>query len=170
MSKIDPSEEFMWEDTGANDNPFYAADQAAAPPGRFRRLFRRLTRNAGRILLLWLVISSVIVYGIYRLVEPTYQAYSMIKVESYEPELFGDSLMARDGSSSPLIYLQSEIESIRSNPVLDLALSDSSIAKCSVFRDSLDPRSRSADARSPDPSEHTLDPGSHRVQRPQRGR
>ena len=26
MSKIDPSEEFMWEDTGANDNPFYAAD------------------------------------------------------------------------------------------------------------------------------------------------
>ncbi len=115
MSVIDRSDEIILEDLETHDKPFVPGERTTEPTGRPRGIFRRLTHNAGRILLLWLVISGAFAYGIYRFVEPTYEAYSMIKVESYEPELFDHFMMARDASQPS--YLQSEIESIRSNPV-----------------------------------------------------
>ena len=65
-------------------------------PINSRQLLRGLVRNWWRILLLWLVVSSPLVYLIYRLVEPTYQAYSLLRIESNQPELFGPSLLTRD--------------------------------------------------------------------------
>ena len=107
-----------------------------------RLLFRGLARNWWRILLIWLVLAAPLTYLIFLSIVPTYQAYSMIKIESNQPELFDHSLMARDGSGSQPSYLQNEIESLKSNPVLDLAISDSdpNIANYSTIKDSLDPK------------------------------
>ena len=71
----------------------------AAPPSspiNSKQLLRGLVRNWWRILLLWLVVSAPLIYLIYRFVEPTYQAYSLLRIESNQPELFGPSLLARD--------------------------------------------------------------------------
>jgi len=116
----------------------------ATPPSAInsRLLFRGLARNWWRILLIWLVLAAPLTYLIFLSIVPTYQAYSMIKIESNQPELFDHSLMARDGSGSQPSYLQNEIESLKSNPVLDLAISDSdpNIANYSTIKDSLDPK------------------------------
>ena len=58
-----------------------------------RHPLQRLARNWWRILLIWLVVSSPLVYLIYRLVEPTYQAESLLRIESNQPDLFGPSLL-----------------------------------------------------------------------------
>lgn len=125
-----------------HDARFAGEERTSAPTGRSGRVFRRLTHNAGRILFLWLLISMPLVYGIYRFVEPRYQAYSMVKIESYLPELFDHSLPAHDGS--PPSLLQTEMESIKSNPVLELAIASAvepRIANHLIIRESLDPES-----------------------------
>ena len=45
---------------------------------------RGLARNWWRILLLWLVVSSLLAYTVYRLVEPTYQAYSLLRIHHFQ--------------------------------------------------------------------------------------
>ncbi len=109
------------------------------PPGSlWAGRLNRITRNRWRIAFLWVVISGPLAYLIDRYIEPTYLAYGLIKVESY-PDLFGTS-QGRDEADSKLDYLQTEIETIRSNPVLALALMDPSLAKCAAIKDSHDPR------------------------------
>ena len=90
-----------------------------------RQLLRGLVRNWWRILVLWLVVSSPLVYLIYRLVEPTYQAFSMLRIESNQPELFGPSLLNRDAGSATPSYLQTQLTSITNDPVLDQAIAES---------------------------------------------
>ena len=117
---------------------------AAAPTAiDSRQLFRGLVRNWWRILFAWLVLAAPLTYLLYRLIEPTYQAYSMIKIESNQPELFDHGLIAHDGSGSQPSYLQTEVESIRSNPVLELAITSTvepRIANCPMIKQSLDPK------------------------------
>ncbi|MGO8899421.1 MAG: AAA family ATPase [Isosphaeraceae bacterium] len=115
----------------------------AAPPSpvNSRLLFRGLARNWWRILLVWLVLAAPLTYLIHRSVEPTYQAFGMVKVESNQPDLFGPSLNPFGNGSQPT-YLQTEIESMRSNPVLELALSgnDPRIASYPMVKNSTDPK------------------------------
>ena len=78
--------------------------------------------------------------------------------------------MARDGTQPS--YLQTEIESIKSNPVLTLALSNSEfkITDYPMIKESLDPKTelkKKLDTR--DHSEHAVDSCSGRLQRPERG-
>ncbi len=101
-----------------------------------RMLLRGLARNWWLILLIWLVLAAPLTCLIYRFVEPTYQAFGMIKVESNQPDLFG--LMNPFGNDSQA-YLLTEIESIRSNPVLDRALQ--TIADYPMVKNSKDPKS-----------------------------
>jgi polysaccharide biosynthesis transport protein len=117
---------------------------AAAPSTIDSRLLgRSLLRNLWKILLAWVVLAAPLTYLIYRFVEPTYQAYSTIQIESNQPELFDHSLMTRDGSNSQPSYLHTQIELMKSNPVLDLAISSTvepKIADCPMIKDSLDPK------------------------------
>ena len=105
-----------------------------------RLLLRGLARNWWRILLAWLVLAAPLTFLVFRFIEPTYQAYSMIRIVPNQPELFDHPLMARDGTQPS--YLQTEIESIKSNPVLTLALSNSEfkIADYPMIKESLDPK------------------------------
>ncbi len=112
---------------------------AAAPTAVDSRLLvRSLVRNWWKILLAWVVLAAPLTYLVYRNVQPMYQAYALIKVESNQPELFDHSLMAREGAGPS--YLQTEIETIRANSVLDLVLSHAEIKSSPMFRDSLDPK------------------------------
>ena len=116
--------------------------EPAAPPRAInsRQLLRGLVRNWWRILLLWLVVSSPLVYLIYWLVEPTYQAYSLLRIESNQPELFGPSLLARDAGGATPSYLQTQLTSITNDPVLDRAIAESTISKLPMIKDSTDPK------------------------------
>ncbi len=115
----------------------------AAPPSpvNSRLLFRGLARNWWRILLVWLVLAAPLTYLIHLSIEPTYQAFGMVKVESNQPDLFGPSMNPFGNGSQPT-YLQTEIESMRSNPVLELALSgnDPRIASYPMVKNSTDPK------------------------------
>ena len=86
------------------------------------------------------MISSPLVYLIYRLVEPTYQAYSLLRIESNQPELFGPSLLARDEGGATPSYLQTQLTSITNDPVLDRAIAESTISKLPMIKDSTDPK------------------------------
>ena len=109
-------------------------------PVNSRQLLRGLVRNWWRILLLWLVVSLPLAYLIFWLVEPTYQAYSLLRIESNSPDLFGASLLARDAGGSTPSYLQTQITSITNDPVLDRALAESTISKLPMIKDSTDPK------------------------------
>jgi polysaccharide biosynthesis transport protein len=126
---------------GAHDNPFGAEERITVQPGRAGGVFRRITRNWWRILLLWFVISSALTYGIFRFAEPTYTAFGTLTVESNRPDLFGPS-MNPYGSDVQPTYLLTEIESMRSPPVLELALmgNDPSIANYPMLKNSKDPK------------------------------
>ena len=65
----------------------------------------------------------------------------MVKVESNQPDLFGPSMNPYGNDSQPT-YLLTEIESMRSNPVLDLALNreEPPIANYPMLKNSKDPK------------------------------
>jgi polysaccharide biosynthesis transport protein len=123
--------------------PREVAVASPAPPSspNFRMLLRGLARNWWLILLVWLVLAAPLTYLIYRYVEPTYEAFGQVKVESNQPDLFGPS-MNPFGSNSQPTYLQTEIESMRSNPVLELALTGNNppIANYPMVKNSKDPK------------------------------
>src|SRR4051812_16998280 len=112
---------------------------SSAPVGSTNPL-RRLARNWWRILLLWLLICSPLVYLIYWLVEPTFQAYSLLRIESNHPDLFGPSLITREQEAGTPSYLQTQITSITNDPVLDRALAASAISKLPMIKESQDPK------------------------------
>ena len=77
---------------------------------------------------------------IFKLVEPTYQAYSLLLIESNQPELFGPTLLARDGGGATPSYLQSQLTSITTDRVLDQAISGTVISNLPMIKDSTDPK------------------------------
>ncbi|MFO0887974.1 MAG: polysaccharide biosynthesis tyrosine autokinase [Isosphaeraceae bacterium] len=107
-----------------------------------RSLMRGLTRNWWRILLIWLVVSAPVVFLIYKYVEPTYQAFSQLLVESNQPELFGASMWNHElTTTNGPIYLQTQIEKIRSDKLLDEALDKlGDLSRMTMFRDVVDPK------------------------------
>src|SRR5208283_6237046 len=121
--------------------PREAAVASPAPPSsaNFGMLLRGLARNWWLILLVWLVLAAPLTYLIYLYVQPTYVATGSIKVESNQPDLFGPSMNVYGSNSQPT-YLLSEIETMKSNPVLDLALNDTSIANYPMVKNSKDPK------------------------------
>jgi hypothetical protein len=140
MGSSDRSDESELENLGSSDLLSGDGERMAVPSARSGVFFRRLAHNAWRILILWLLLSIALTYGIYRFIEPTYMAFNYIKLDSYEPVLFDQSLVFREPSGSEFSYLQTEIEMIRANSVLDIAVADSEIANYSSIKKSLDPK------------------------------
>jgi len=117
------------------------AAPAAPSSVDLRILLRGLVRNWWLILLLWLGLSAPSAYLIYNSIQPTYTASGMVKVESNQPDLFGPSTDLYGRSSQPT-YLLTEIETMRSNPVLALALAgnDPRINTYPLLKESKDPK------------------------------
>src|SRR5271166_1624459 len=99
-----------------------AVASAALPSSlNLRLLLRGLARNWWLILLVWLVLVAPSTFLIDHNIQPSYVAFGMVKVESNKPDHFGPSTDPYGSNSQPA-YLSTEIESMRSNPVLDPAL------------------------------------------------
>ncbi|WP_165223239.1 exopolysaccharide transport family protein [Aquisphaera insulae] len=103
-----------------------------------QQLLRGLGRNWWRILLVWIIVSAPLVYLIYSLVEPTYQATSLVEVQSNQNDPFVPVSNQTLSGSEPA-WLKTQLISVTSDPVLDAAfIVDPAIAKFSMFADSKD--------------------------------
>ncbi len=105
-----------------------------------RRRLRGVLRGLMRIVLLWLIISTPFVFLIYRFVEPTYRAESMLLIESNEPQLFGPDLPTEEPAQSRPAYLNSAVATITTNYVINRALAKPGIVKLPMVRTSEDPK------------------------------
>ena len=103
-------------------------------------LLRGLTRHWWRILLLWLLISVPLAYLVYVLVEPTYEAFSTIRIEPVQPEIYNsvraNALETRNISA----YLETQVNVIVSDKVLEEAIANPLVVNLPTVRQSDDPK------------------------------
>lgn len=104
-----------------------------------RVLLRGLGRHWWKILLLWLVASVPLAWSIFVLIEPTYEAYSTIRIEARAPEIYGgkgsDTLVDWRIVST---YLQTQVNVLTSDRVLEEAIASPAIVHLAAIRQSDD--------------------------------
>jgi capsular polysaccharide biosynthesis protein len=88
-----------------------------------RSIVRRLALHWRRILLLWLLLATPMAYMIYILVEPTYEAFSLLQVQPVQHNLFEPGLRGSTDSRSAQPYMETQVQLIVSDRVLDAAIS-----------------------------------------------
>jgi polysaccharide biosynthesis transport protein len=112
----------------------------AAPSISSQTLLRGLSRHWWRILLLWLLMSVPLAYLVYVLVEPTYEAFSTIRIEPAQQEIYNpvkaNALETRNISA----YLQTQVNVIVSDKVLEEAIANPLVVNLPTIRQSDDPR------------------------------
>lgn len=125
----------------ANPRELTVAASSASSPVNSRLLFRGLVRNWWRILLIWLIVSLPLVFLVYVLIEPSYEAFSTLRIEPTKPELFGPSVRGGD-STGFQPYLETQRNVILTDRVLGAALGDKALANFPVLKstDTTDPR------------------------------
>jgi polysaccharide biosynthesis transport protein len=112
---------------------------ASAPQVSSRVLARGLTRHWWRILLIWLTISIPAMYVIYCTVQPTYEAYSVLH---FEPTrlIISDPTREHTDLHSIERYLQTQVNLIISDRVLNVAVSHPEVAGLPMIKRSKDPK------------------------------
>jgi capsular exopolysaccharide synthesis family protein len=120
-------------------------DLAVAPPSSPqvtpRVLIRGLSRHWWRIMFFWLVLSVPLAYLIYALVEPTYEAVSLLQAEPTTIEIFGPhALRGTPNMSAERPYLLTQVNLLKSKSVLDAALARPEISGLPMIRSSKDPK------------------------------
>jgi capsular polysaccharide biosynthesis protein len=91
--------------------------------------------------LLWLVVYTLVAYVIWTIVEPTYEAFSLLEVQPTQIELFKSGWPETPDLKSTLPYLQTQVEIITSDPVLDEAVSKRSVDGLPMIKKTDDPKS-----------------------------
>jgi capsular exopolysaccharide synthesis family protein len=117
------------------------ATPAPAPPQVTPRvILRGLSRHWWRIMLFWLVLSAPLIYLIYALVEPTYEASSLLRAEPTAVDPYNPG--QRGGSSLVEVrpYLETQVQLITSDRVLDVAIAKPEISNLEMIRSSKDPK------------------------------
>lgn len=100
-------------------------------------LLRGLSRHWWHIMLGWLVLSTPLAYAIYALVEPTFEAKSLLRVEPTQTNPYNQT------GSSPIgerAFLKTQVELITSSSVLDAATAQPGISSLPMIRKSKDPK------------------------------
>ena len=82
-----------------------------------------------------------LVYLVYVIIEPSYEAFSTLRIEPSKPELFGPSVRGTD-STGFQPYLETQRNLILTDRVLDAALADKAVANIPILKetDSTDPK------------------------------
>ncbi len=128
----------------AHANPAQSTDRASADPlaprSEPRGLLRRLLARGFQIFLLSMVLFIPVAYLIWRFVEPTYEAFSLLQVEPAQPKLYSDRGQDNVDFKSVVPYLQTQIKLITSDRVLEPVVTNSSVAKLPVITKSEDPK------------------------------
>ena len=101
------------------------SNQEAAPALQInpRVILRVLGRHWWRILALWLLVSAPLAFVIYMVIQPTYEAASLLRIESAAPDVFSP-LNRATGESQNSTYLKTQVGLITSARVLDPAIAD----------------------------------------------
>lgn len=101
-------------------------------------ILRGLVRNWWKILGLWILLATPLVYLVYTKVEPNYTAYSVLLAEPTQPYLYNDT---RGNVQEISRYISTQIQTILSDRVLDAALADRSVVDTPFVKESASPRS-----------------------------
>ena len=105
-----------------------------------RSVLGRLLSRWAQILFLSLLAFIPVSCLIYYFVEPTYEAFSILRVEPAQPKLYSDRGQDNVDFRSVVPYLQTQIKLMTSDRVLEPAVSSSSVAKLPVIAKSEDPK------------------------------
>jgi polysaccharide biosynthesis transport protein len=103
-------------------------------------LLRGLSRHWWRIMLLWLVVSVPMAYLIYVWIEPTYEAFSTLRIEPTQPELFASTHNSYVEARAVRPYLETQINVMVSDKVLEQAVAGPLVVGLPMIRQSEDPK------------------------------
>ena len=122
--------------------PETSHDPAATPVPRTRSrgILRRLLARWWHILLLSYVVVLPVWYLIYLFVGPTYEAFSILRVEPTQPELYGSLKTGFVESRSVGSYLETQVNVIISDRLLGEVVANPSVVKLPVITGSKDPK------------------------------
>lgn len=101
-------------------------------------ILRGLLRNWWKILGLWLIVSAPLAYLVYSQVKPKYMAYSRILVQPTQPDLFGGIVPGQ--ANERTVAIETEMGRMKTDRVLDSALSDATVSELPFVKNSLAPR------------------------------
>jgi len=122
--------------------PGLPSNQEAAPALQInpKVILRVLGRHWWRILALWLLVSAPLAFAIYMVIQPTYEAASLLRIESATPDVFGP-INRGTGESQNSTYLKTQVGLITSAKVLDPAIADALVVNLATIKKSVDPKS-----------------------------
>ena len=103
-------------------------------------VFRRLLGQWWRILLLWLLVSIPLSYLIHFSIEPTYEAFSTLRIEPTKPELFSAVQVGFVEARAVRPFLETQVQVIVSNHVLEQAVANPQVVNLPFVRQSDDPK------------------------------
>jgi succinoglycan biosynthesis transport protein ExoP len=113
---------------------------ASMPQVNSQVLLRGLTRHWWRILLFWLFVSVPVIYLVFVNIEPTYEAFSTIRIEPTQPELFSPAHNSYVEARAVRPYLETQVNVMESDKVLEQAVGNPQVVNLSVIRQSDDPK------------------------------
>src|SRR6185312_15566541 len=127
-------------------HPDWAAGSAPNPGGtkspRIGRgsILRRLASHWWRILGLWLILATPVVYLIYTFVEPTFEAKSLLRAEPTTIDVYTPGQRRATNQDEVRPYLETQVQLIKSDRVLDVAIAKTEIGSLPMIRSSKDPK------------------------------
>jgi uncharacterized protein involved in exopolysaccharide biosynthesis len=102
-------------------------------------IFSRITRRWRSLLLLWLLITVSLVYAIYLLEKPRFEAFSLLRVAPASPSLFEAAKPEQIDPKNVLPFMQTQVGLISSDRVLGAAVMSHDVANLSAITSSDDP-------------------------------
>jgi polysaccharide biosynthesis transport protein len=127
-----------------DDGPDNGDEFADSPKSRQNRrpgIFGRLLRRWWAIVLLSMIVTIPISYLIYVFIEPTYEAFSTLRIEPTQPELFAlthNRYYVEARAVRP--YLETQVNVIVSDKVLEQAVANPQVINLPVIKQSDDPK------------------------------
>jgi polysaccharide biosynthesis transport protein len=114
--------------------PVFTGDLATTPSSQInsRTILRGLTRHWLLILALWLGVSTPIVIAIYRFVEPTYEAFSTLRIEPTQARLL-ETTQDNGESRSVIHFLQTQASLLTTDNVLNAAIANPNVVNLPVI-------------------------------------
>jgi succinoglycan biosynthesis transport protein ExoP len=102
-------------------------------------LLRGLARHWWHILVVWLLVAAPVCYVIYSQIQPTYEAFSILRVEPNTPILYNGSSTGRNDGETR-IYMETQVNLMTSDRVLEPAVAHVLVRDRPMIRKSLDPK------------------------------
>jgi capsular exopolysaccharide synthesis family protein len=120
---------------------FSANDLAIPAETQFdpRVILRGLIRHWWQIVLIWLALSIPAAYLIFLFIQPTYTAFSVLRVEPAAPDLFAPIRDQAGEMNRATPYLETQVQLIKSNTVLEAAVANQSVSQYPMIKNSYDP-------------------------------